>query len=120
MSLRPKFAALARRVEGRAEAAALAGAGALADEIRRECPVETGALRASIAVESLGKTPSGAAAAVAIPLDGGHPEDDTNLFLHVEFGTEHTPADPFARRGARLGRRAAVAAALGRLRAAVR
>lgn len=67
----------------------------LADEIRARAPVDTGALRDSIAVELNSATSSGE---VVVGGNGAH--GSTHYAMFKEFGTVYMPAEPFMRPGA--------------------
>ena len=73
--------ALADEIEERVSAAIAAGAEAVADNARSICPVDTGALRDSIAVSQDGMSAEVSA--------------NTDYAAYVEFGTSKMVAQPY-------------------------
>lgn len=96
--MRPAFEDLANHVRSASGPAVERGAAEMAAAIRANAPVETGALRDTVRVTPARVDGRSAVAAVAIPINGGHREDNTNTVLHVEYGTSRTAANPFIRR----------------------
>ena len=73
--------AIAAQIEEKLGAAVAAGAEAVAENARSVCPVDTGALRNSIAV-----TQNGTSAEISA---------NTDYAAYVEFGTSRTAAQPY-------------------------
>lgn len=92
--LRAEFAKLARDIR-RAAAQGVADAARLLEgTVRRNAPVDTGALRDSIHVERGGR--SRARVQDMVVVEGGH--GDEPVALDVEYGTQDQAPDPFIRR----------------------
>ncbi len=86
---------LARQVKAQVGPAMDAGSNDLADEMRRRCPVDKGALRASIEVKPVKATAKRVYQDVSIGAGLPHPEA-----AQVEYGTMYVAPIPFIRQAA--------------------
>jgi Bacteriophage HK97-gp10, putative tail-component len=94
MALRKSFLAIRRSIEAAAPRLVLEAASLVADEVRRNAPVLTGRLVASVDVVPGDARPGVAGASVEV--SGGHRPRD--MVGAVEFGTSDRVANPFVRR----------------------